>query len=73
MTYKLIGYENGTSNLSPKESLTVTSGALHFAAIASPRTILNLKHNPAVEISVVDICEPCVRAIHAQEAMCNQT
>ncbi len=47
--------EDGTPNLSPKASLTVADGVLYFADIASPRTILNLKRNPAVEINVVDI------------------
>ncbi len=46
---------DGTPNLSPKASLTVWEGALYFADIASPRTILNLKRNPAIEINVVDI------------------
>jgi hypothetical protein len=30
--------------------LTVANGVLYFADIASPRTILNLRRNPAVEI-----------------------
>jgi len=47
--------EDGTPNLSPKASLTVVNGELYFADIASPRTILNLRRNPAVEINVVDI------------------
>lgn len=47
--------EDGTPNLSPKASLTVTNGVLYFADIASPRTILNLGRNPAIEINVVDI------------------
>jgi predicted pyridoxine 5'-phosphate oxidase superfamily flavin-nucleotide-binding protein len=47
--------EDGTPNLSPKASLTVRNGVLYFADIASPRTILNLKRNPAIEINVVDI------------------
>ena len=47
--------EDGTPNLSPKASLTIRDGALYFADIASPRTILNLQRNPAVEINVVDI------------------
>jgi hypothetical protein len=47
--------EDGTPNLSPKASLTVANGVLYFADIASPRTILNLKRNPAIEINVVDI------------------
>ena len=46
--------EDGTPNLSPKASLTVRNGALYFADIASPQTIVNLKRNPAVEINVVD-------------------
>jgi uncharacterized protein len=47
--------EDGTPNLSPKASLTVANGMLYFADIASPRTILNLKRNPGVDINVVDI------------------
>ena len=47
--------EDGTPNLSPKASLMVSNGALYFADIASPRTILNIGRNPAVEINVVDI------------------
>ncbi|MFM0236088.1 pyridoxamine 5'-phosphate oxidase family protein [Paraburkholderia sediminicola] len=49
--------EDGTPNLSPKASLTVRNGVLYFADIASPGTIRNLKHNPAVEINVIDIFE----------------
>lgn len=47
--------EDGTPNLSPKASLTVRNNVLYFADIASPRTILNLMRNPAVEINVVDV------------------
>ncbi|QYD67122.1 pyridoxamine 5'-phosphate oxidase family protein [Paraburkholderia edwinii] len=47
--------EDGTPNLSPKASLTVVNGILFFADIASPKTILNLTHNPSIEINVVDI------------------
>jgi len=47
--------EDGTPNLSPKASLTVRSGVLYFADIASPQTIGNLRRNPAIEINVVDI------------------
>lgn len=47
--------EDGTPSLSPKASLTVVNGQLYFADIASPRTIMNLKRNPAIEINVVDI------------------
>jgi hypothetical protein len=46
---------DGTPNLSPKASLTVRGDDLYFADIASPRTVENLKRNPAVEINVVDI------------------
>ncbi|MFL9860932.1 pyridoxamine 5'-phosphate oxidase family protein [Paraburkholderia madseniana] len=49
--------EDGTPNLSPKASLTVSNGVLYFADIASPGTIRNLKRNPAVEINVIDIFE----------------
>lgn len=49
--------DDGTPNLSPKASLTVRNGTLYFADIASPRTIRNLRRNPAVEINVVDIFE----------------
>jgi hypothetical protein len=47
--------KDGTPNLSPKASLTVTNGILYLADIASPQTILNLGRNPAIEINVVDI------------------
>jgi hypothetical protein len=47
--------EDGTPSVSPKASLTVVSGVLYFVDIASPRTILNLRLNPGVEINVVDI------------------
>lgn len=48
---------DGTPNVSPKASLTLKSGVLYFADIASPRTVLNLRRNPAIEINVVDIFE----------------
>jgi len=47
--------EDGTPNLSPKTSLTARGDALFFADIASPRTIENLRRNPAISINVVDI------------------
>ncbi len=49
--------EDGTPNLLPKAPLTVMNGVLYFADIASPRTILNLKRKPAVEINVVDLLQ----------------
>ena len=46
---------DGTPNLSPKGTLNVWDGdRLVFADINSPRTVQNLRHNPAVEIIVVD-------------------
>jgi hypothetical protein len=38
-----------------RATLRFTNGVPYFADITSPRTILNLKRNPAVEINVVDI------------------
>jgi len=50
---------DGTPNLSPKGTLCVLDGDhLAFADIRSPGTIANLRHNPAVEVNVVD---PLVR------------
>jgi predicted pyridoxine 5'-phosphate oxidase superfamily flavin-nucleotide-binding protein len=46
---------DGTPNLSPKGTTTVwDDDHLVFADIVSPGTIANLKHNPAIEINVVD-------------------
>ena len=46
---------DGTPNLSPKGSITVLSDdELRFADLASPGTIGNLRHNPAIELNVVD-------------------
>jgi len=42
-------------NLSPKGSITFLSDdELGFADLASPGTIENLRHNPAIELNVVD-------------------
>lgn len=50
---------DGTPNLSPKGTTTVwDDDHLVFADIRSPRTVRNLRHNPAVEVNVVD---PIVR------------
>src|SRR5579859_7115926 len=44
-----------TPNLSPKGTTTVwKDDYLVFADICSPGTVENLRHNPAVEINVVD-------------------
>ncbi len=46
---------DGTPNLSPKGTTTVLDDDhLVFADIHSPRTVANLRANPAVEINVVD-------------------
>ncbi len=46
---------DGTPNLSPKGTTMVwDDDHLIFADIRSPRTIANLRRNPAVEINVVD-------------------
>lgn len=50
---------DGTPNLSPKGTTTVWDDEhLVFADIRSPRTVRNLRANPAIEINVVD---PIVR------------
>jgi predicted pyridoxine 5'-phosphate oxidase superfamily flavin-nucleotide-binding protein len=46
---------DGTPNLSPKGTTAVWDGDhLVFADIRSPQTVENLRHNPALEINVVD-------------------
>lgn len=46
---------DGTPNLSPKGTTTVwDDDRLVFADIRSPRTVENLRHNPAIEVNVVD-------------------
>jgi predicted pyridoxine 5'-phosphate oxidase superfamily flavin-nucleotide-binding protein len=46
---------DGTPNLSPKGTTTVWDDEhLIFADIRSPRTVANLRHNPSVEVNVVD-------------------
>jgi uncharacterized protein len=46
---------DGTPNLSPKGTVAVWDDEhLIFADICSPGTVVNLWHNPAVEINVVD-------------------
>jgi predicted pyridoxine 5'-phosphate oxidase superfamily flavin-nucleotide-binding protein len=46
---------DGTPNLSPKGTTAVwDDNHLVFADTRSPRTIANLKQNPAIEINVVD-------------------
>lgn len=51
---------DGTPNLSPKGTVAVWDDRhLVFADLRSPQTVRNLRHNPAVEINVVD---PVARA-----------
>ena len=46
---------DGTPNLSPKGTTTVwDDDHLIFADIRSPRTVANVKRNPAIEVNVVD-------------------
>jgi predicted pyridoxine 5'-phosphate oxidase superfamily flavin-nucleotide-binding protein len=46
---------DGTPNLSPKGTTTVwDDDHLVFADLRSPNTVANLRHNPIVEINVVD-------------------
>ena len=46
---------DGKPNLSPKGSITVLSDdELGFADLASPGSIENLRHNPFIELNVVD-------------------
>ena len=46
---------DATPNLSPKGTTAVWDDEhLIFADIRSPRTVENLRHNPAIEINVVD-------------------
>ncbi|TAK47857.1 MAG: pyridoxamine 5'-phosphate oxidase family protein [Xanthobacteraceae bacterium] len=46
---------DGTPNLSPKASLMAREDLLFFADISSPRTVANLRRNPAIAINAVDI------------------
>jgi len=47
--------EDGTPNLSPKGTVAVLDDDhLVFGDIRSPKTIANLRNNPAIEINVVD-------------------
>lgn len=67
---------DGTPNLSPKgTTMTWDDDHLVFADICSPGTVANLRHNPAIEINVVD---PIVRkgyrfkgtaTVHADDAV----
>jgi uncharacterized protein len=47
--------EDNSPNLSPKASLMARRDELFFADMDSPRTVRNLRRNPAIAINVVDI------------------
>ena len=47
---------DGTPNLSPKGTAAIwDDDHLVFADLASPVTMANLRHNPALELNVVDV------------------
>ena len=60
VNFQKLGYvatvsADNTPNLSPKGTIVVLDESyLAFADIHSPQTVENLKHNPAIEINVVD-------------------
>ena len=60
VNFQKLGYvatisADNTPNLSPKGTIMVLDELhLAFADIRSPQTVENLKHNPSIEINVVD-------------------
>ena len=60
VNFQKLGYvatisADNTPNLSPKGTIIVLDEShLSFVHIHSPRTVENLKHNPSIEINVVD-------------------
>ena len=60
VNFQKLGYvatvsNDNTPNLSPKGTIIVLDEShLAFADIQSPRTVENLKHNPSIEVNVVD-------------------
>jgi len=60
VNFQKLGYiatisADNTPNLSPKGTIMVLDEShLTFAHIHSPQTVENLKHNPSIEINVVD-------------------
>ena len=60
VNFQKLGYvatisADNTPNLSPKGTVMVLDKShLAFADIHSPQTVENLKHNPSIEINVVD-------------------
>ena len=60
VNFQKLGYvatvsDDNTPNLSPKGTIIVLDEShLAFADIQSPKTVENLKHNPSIEVNVVD-------------------
>ena len=60
VNFQKLGYvatisADNTPNLSPKGTIMILDEShLSFAHIHSPQTVENLKHNPSIEINVVD-------------------
>ena len=60
VNFQKLGYvatvsNDNTPNLSPKGTIMVLDEShIAFADIQSPKTVENLKHNPSIEINVVD-------------------
>ena len=60
LNFQKLGYvasvsNDNTPNLSPKGTIMVLDEShIAFADIQSPKTVENLKHNPSIEINVVD-------------------
>ena len=60
VNFQKLGYvatisADNTPNLSPKGTIMVLDEShLAFAHIHSPQTVENLKHNPSIEINIVD-------------------
>ena len=61
VNFQKLGYvatvsDDNTPNLSPKGTIMVLDEShIAFADIQSPKTVENLKHNPSIEINVVDM------------------
>ena len=61
VNFQKLGYvatisTDNTPNLSPKGTIMVLDEShIAFADIQSPKTVENLKHNPSIEINVVDM------------------
>ena len=60
VNFQKLGYvatvsSDNTPNLSPKGTIMILDESyLAFADIQSPKTIENLRHNPSIEVNVVD-------------------